>query len=88
MPHDYKGITWYVKGVDSVATHRVDGTPINPLVWCRHDETGGDFEETRTHIVCTECGRTFQRVHPVTAERIVRERDSEIIRMQAMIGNA
>ena len=51
MPHDYKGITWYVKGVDSVATHRVDGTPINPLVWCRHDETGGDFERN-THTYC------------------------------------
>ena len=84
----FGGNVWFTSGVDSVSTKKSDGTPIEPPIWCRHDSTGSDFEETYTHIICTECCRQFQKVHPVTAEQIIRDRDATIIRMQAMIGNA
>lgn len=85
MAHVYEGVTWFVKGVDSVSTHDEHGKKRDVPLWCRHDESGGDFEENRTHIICTGCGRQFAKVHPVTAEQVIRDRDAEIIRLEAMM---
>ena len=84
MAHVYEGVTWFVKGVDSVSTHDEHGKKRDVPLWCRHDETG-NFVEYLTHIICTGCGRQFAKVHPVTAEQVLRDRDAEIIRLEAMM---
>ncbi len=87
MPLIHNGVTWYVSGVDSVSTHNEYGDEREKPLWCRHDEYGGDFTETPTHIKCENCGRAFKKIHPVTAEKIVRDYDTMMIQMQEMMNN-
>lgn len=85
----FNGITWYVAGVDSVSTHDENNhIRIEPL-WCRHSTRKADtFTETDKHIICNNCGRQFQRIHPVVAEMIARERDKLEMQIAEMINNA
>ncbi len=86
MAHRHKEVVWWVRGVDSVSTHDENNNEREEPLWCRHDESGSFLRYTK-HIICTNCGRQFAKVHPVTAEQVIRDRDAEIIRLEAMIDN-
>lgn len=70
MAHTHNGIKWFVKGVDSW----------NPLAgeWCKHTEQSEYEEAEQGFIMCSHCGRRFSIIHPVTAESIIRDKDTEI----------
>ena len=58
MPHkDAEGNLWYVKGLDSIK----EGTD----EVCHHTPDG-DYGESDKYLVCSNCRRHFQKIHPTT----------------------
>lgn len=75
MAHEWKGVVWFVRGVDS---YNKDEDR-----WCRHTPDLPlrkiiNVRNELTHFQCLKCGRQFQNIHPVTAEAIIRDRDEQI----------
>ncbi len=81
MPYtDSKGRVWMVSGVDSIAED--NGQPL--LEVCKHTPNS-TYTETDEHIICVNCERRFAKIHPTTAEQIVRDLESQIIELCRVI---
>lgn len=76
MTHtDKYGRIWSVKHVDSYCLEN------NQEIWCRHTPKTAYIAETIdgvNYLTCYDCGRKFQTIHPVLAETIIRDKDTEI----------
>lgn len=77
MPHIHNGIEWFVKGIDSWRPHEGSDGQFDGI-WCKHTEQSEYEEAEKGFIMCSRCGRRFSIVHPVTAESIIRDKDTEI----------
>ena len=74
MPHTHNGVEWFVRGVDSWRKLQMGAGE----AWCRHTEKSEYEEAEEGFIMCSNCGRRFSIIHPVTAESIIRDKDAEI----------
>jgi hypothetical protein len=79
MPsEDSEGNLWYVHGMDSI---KEDTEEV-----CHHTPDGS-YGESDKYLVCLKCRRHFQKIHPTTAERIIRDLEMRIERLNGMIFN-
>ena len=77
MPHyDSEGNVWYVKGLDSIK----EGTD----EVCHHTPYGS-YGESDEYLVCANCRRHFKKIHPTTAEKIIRDLELQIIELCRVI---
>lgn len=74
MSHIHNDIEWFVKGVDSWRPQEA----VRGGWFCRHTEQSEYEEAEEGFIMCSHCGRRFSVIHPVTAEAIIRDKDTEI----------
>lgn len=77
MPHeDFEGNLWYVHGMESI---KEDTEEV-----CHHTPDGS-YSQSDKYLVCNKCRRHFQKIHPTTAERIIRDLEQRINELQRVI---
>jgi len=77
MPsEDSEGNLWYVHGMESI---KEDTEEV-----CHHTPDGS-YGESDKYLVCLKCRRHFQKIHPTTAESIIRDLEEQITKLTGMI---
>lgn len=77
MPHrDFEGNLWYIHGMDSI---KEDTGEV-----CHHTPYGS-YIESNEYVVCSNCRRHFQKIHPTIAERIIRDLEKQIKELKQVI---